>query len=225
MKVIPETLYELWVGRKPSLNYLHIWGCPAEAKLYNPHEKKLDPRTISCYFIGYLEKSKGYKFYCPNHYTKIVEMDMAKFLENGIDSGSYESRKMMLSPIEESTSLLIKNFNYIQTSLEMPLLKENTDPIIQQSTHDQENIVHSKLLRHSQRIRKVAILNDYVVYLQEQNFDIKIKDDPMMFSQAIRSVEFDNWLDAMKDEMALMQKNQIQKLVNFPYGVIPIQCK
>jgi hypothetical protein len=35
-KSIPKTPYELWTGRKTSINYLHIWGCPAEAKIFNP---------------------------------------------------------------------------------------------------------------------------------------------------------------------------------------------
>ena len=99
-------------------------------KNYNPHEKKLDPRTISCYFISYPKRSKGYKFYYPNHYTRIIETSTTKFLENEINNGSHESRKVMSSPIEESTSLSMEKFNNIQTSLEMPLLKENIDPII-----------------------------------------------------------------------------------------------
>ena len=48
-----KTPYELWIGRKPSLKYLHIWGCPAQARLYVPQERKLDSRTINCYFVGY----------------------------------------------------------------------------------------------------------------------------------------------------------------------------
>jgi len=39
-----------------------IWGCVAEAKLYNPQVKAFDPR-IRKYFVGYAERSKGYKFY------------------------------------------------------------------------------------------------------------------------------------------------------------------
>ena len=45
-KAVPKTPFELWTGRKPSLRHIHIWGCPAEARIYNPHEKKLDSRTI-----------------------------------------------------------------------------------------------------------------------------------------------------------------------------------
>jgi hypothetical protein len=35
-KSVPKTPYELWTGRKPSINYMHIWGCPAEMKIFNP---------------------------------------------------------------------------------------------------------------------------------------------------------------------------------------------
>lgn len=37
---------------------------------------------MSCKFIGYSEKSTGYKFYCPNSYTRIQETHNAKFIEN-----------------------------------------------------------------------------------------------------------------------------------------------
>ena len=96
-KAVPTTPFELWTGRKPSLRHLHVWGCPAEARIYNPHEKKLNSRTISGYFIGYPDKSKGYKFYCPKHSTRIVETDNARFLENGEFSGSDEPRKVAVS--------------------------------------------------------------------------------------------------------------------------------
>ncbi|XP_019056627.1 PREDICTED: probable receptor-like protein kinase At5g47070 [Tarenaya hassleriana] len=95
-KAIPKTPYELWTGRKPSLRHLHVWGCQAEIRIYNPHEKKLDPRTISGFFIGYPEKSKGFIFYCPNHSTRIMETGNARFIENGQISGSDESRKVEL---------------------------------------------------------------------------------------------------------------------------------
>ena len=46
-KAVPKTPFELGIGRKPSLRHIHIWGCPAKARIYNPHEKKLDSRMIS----------------------------------------------------------------------------------------------------------------------------------------------------------------------------------
>uniref|UniRef100_A0A2N9IH71 Integrase catalytic domain-containing protein n=1 Tax=Fagus sylvatica TaxID=28930 RepID=A0A2N9IH71_FAGSY len=98
-KAVQKTPFELWTGRKPSLRHFHIWGCPAEARIYNPHEKKLDSRTVSGYFIGYPEKSKGYRFYCPNHSMRIVETGNARFLENGEISGSDVSRNVVIEEV------------------------------------------------------------------------------------------------------------------------------
>jgi len=68
-------------GRKrPSIKHLHIWGCPAEARPYRPHERKLDSRTISCYFVGYVERSQGYKFYNPT-LRSFFDTGNARFLE------------------------------------------------------------------------------------------------------------------------------------------------
>jgi hypothetical protein len=80
-KSVPNTPYELWTGRKPNIDYLYIWDCPAEAKIFNSQLGKLDLKTISCHFIGYPNKSKGYRFYYPEHTTKFVDTRHVVFLE------------------------------------------------------------------------------------------------------------------------------------------------
>ena len=85
---MPKTPYELWIGKEPSLNYLRVWGCPVEAKVFNPNIGKLDSKTVSCHFIGYLEKSKGYRFYRPDRYTKFIETRHVVFLEDEMVRGS-----------------------------------------------------------------------------------------------------------------------------------------
>ena len=57
-KAVPKTPFELWTGRKPSLNHFRVWGCPSEVRIFNPQERKLDPKTISGYFIGYPERDR-----------------------------------------------------------------------------------------------------------------------------------------------------------------------
>ena len=79
---------------KPSLNYLRVWDCPAEAKVFNPNIGKLDSKAISCHFIGYLEKSKCYRFYCPDRQTKFVETRHVVFLEDDMIRGSMVAREI-----------------------------------------------------------------------------------------------------------------------------------
>ena len=52
-KSVLKTPYELWSQKKPSLCHFHLWGCKVKVRPYNPQSKKLDPKTISGYFIGY----------------------------------------------------------------------------------------------------------------------------------------------------------------------------
>jgi hypothetical protein len=51
-KSVSKTPYEMWTGRVLSLNHLRVRGSPAEAKVFNLTIAKLDPKIVSCYFIG-----------------------------------------------------------------------------------------------------------------------------------------------------------------------------
>jgi hypothetical protein len=73
-----------------------VWSCTAEAKVFNPNIGKLDSKIVSCHFIGYPQRSKGYHFYCPDIYTKIVETIHAVFLEDNLIRGSMVAREISL---------------------------------------------------------------------------------------------------------------------------------
>jgi hypothetical protein len=71
-------------------------GSPAEAKVFNPNIAKLDPKTVSCHFMGYPKNSKGFHFYYPYKYTKFVETRHTVFLEDKMMRGSMVARKIDL---------------------------------------------------------------------------------------------------------------------------------
>ncbi|RYE20619.1 MAG: hypothetical protein EOP45_10740, partial [Sphingobacteriaceae bacterium] len=172
------------------MRHIRIWGCPSEVRIYNPQEKKLDPRTISGYFIGYAEKSKGYRFYCPSHSTRIVESRNAKFLENDLISGSDQLHDSVSAldhneaePSSSSDRLIIVHTPQAQSCVRQPAIEipqvNNADPLDQVADQDhveqpiehpivqqdpQEN--NEATLRRSTRVRISAIPSDYEVYLQ-----------------------------------------------------------
>ena len=80
-------------------------------------------------------------------------------------------------------------------------------------------------LRRSTRVRKSAIPNDYIVYLQELDYNIGAKNDPEMFSQAMSSKESNSWYSAMKEEMNFMASNRFWDLVELHDGIKAIGCK
>ncbi|RVW58770.1 Retrovirus-related Pol polyprotein from transposon TNT 1-94 [Vitis vinifera] len=253
-KVVPKTPFELLKGWKPSLRHMRVWGCSSEVRIYNPQEKKLDPRTISGYFIGYAEKSKGYRFYCPSHSTRIVESRNAKFLEYDLVSGSDQFRNIVSDidhtesqPSTSSDRLFIvhntpqvqsgveRTITEVQPVVEVPQVVDNipVDQVDQEfpDTSGQQVEPHTSLedigatLRRSTRTKRSAIPNDYVVYLQECDYNIGAENDPESFSQAMSCKESELWYNAMKDEMSSMKCNDVWDLVELPNGVKTIGCK
>ena len=89
-KSIPKTPYELWSQKKTSLHHFHFLGYKVEVRPYNPQSKKLDPKTISKYLIGYYVGSRGSRFYCPSYTTRAIESNRAIYFEN--DTGTSQGQ-------------------------------------------------------------------------------------------------------------------------------------
>ncbi|KAF3680344.1 hypothetical protein FXO38_02351 [Capsicum annuum] len=193
-KAVPKTPFELWTGKKPSLRHLYVWSCPTEVRVYNPQEKNLDLRTINDFFIGYPKKSKGYRFYCPNYSMRIVETENARFIENGEVSGSEEPRNVEIKEVRVRIPLSCTSFKFIapeavvqqsnqqEQQINVPI--NHNEAIIDEPIVDEPQEVAS---RRSQRQKKSASSDDYLVYLHESETDLEIDDDPISFSQAIES--------------------------------------
>jgi hypothetical protein len=230
-KAVPKTPFELGNGWKPSLNHLHICGCPAEVRIYNPNLKKLDPRTTIGFFMGYAVNSKGFRFYYPSHSPRIVESINAKFIED-IEPSAHphlveleEAQELAEVPSHEGRLIVLrKNQNDClepQLISEQPTYEEQVQNEPTQPPPNEGEVG----LRRSSRISRPAIPSDYVVYLQESDFDVGPKDDPKSFSQAMSGDNSTFWFNAMKEEMESMAKNQVWDLVDLPKGAVAIGCK
>lgn len=226
-KAVSKTPFELFKGWKPSLHHVRVWGCPSEVRVYNPQERKLDPRTISGFFIGYPEGSKGYRFYCPSHTTRIVESRNAKFIEYDQISGRDRSLVIDHTDISSSSGTDLGNDTSSDPmSVDNPINVIN-NPIeqIPQSAEIGQVERPDSTLRRSNREKRSAIASDYEIYLQESDFNIVVENDPDTFSKAMNCRQSTLWYDAMKEEMNSMAQNQVWDLVELPDGYKPIGCK
>ncbi|RVW13644.1 Retrovirus-related Pol polyprotein from transposon TNT 1-94 [Vitis vinifera] len=223
-------------------NYtLKDMGCPTEARPYKPNEKKLDSRTVSCYFVGYSERSRGFKFYDPSS-RSFFETGNAKFIEDVELSGRKQLRKVVFE--KESVSIPTTGHGHIMfddTIQNVQLITEIQDTPEISPTQVMEPIqVHEEVtqqpqqpqqpqvqvpLRRSTREKRSTILDDYVVYLQEHEFDMGLEDNPISVSQVKQSSNSEKWIEAMKEEMKSMKDNVVWDLVELPKGVKPIGCK
>ena len=125
-------------------------------RIYNPQEHKLDPRTIIGYFIGYAKRSKGYRFYCPSHSTRIVKSRNAKFLENDLINGSDKFQDIVSKndnyegqPSGSSDRLIVIHTPQVQPSVRQPFPKvphiADIDPVDQVPKEEIPEIVEQPI--------------------------------------------------------------------------------
>ncbi|GKC88611.1 retrovirus-related pol polyprotein from transposon TNT 1-94, partial [Tanacetum coccineum] len=191
--------------------------------------------TVSGYFIGYPEKSKGYRFYCPNYNSRIVEIGNSKFLENGKVSGSVTNQVVDINKIRYDDPSPMDVHKSTTTPDVVPVFQNQEQYLKNEQTSHEENNLPTRTsepvriaLNKPARVRKSSILaipDDYIVYLQETDFDIGIDNDPVSFSQAIKGDKSKMWIDAMKEELKSMAQNKVWDLVNLQEDSKRVGCK
>uniref|UniRef100_A0A2N9HUB9 Reverse transcriptase Ty1/copia-type domain-containing protein n=1 Tax=Fagus sylvatica TaxID=28930 RepID=A0A2N9HUB9_FAGSY len=179
---------------------------------------------------------------------RIVESRNAKFLENDLISGTDQTRNIVSkkdhSESQPSTSsdrlVIVYSTPQVQTGVEQPIIEVPqaaddvlVDQVVQElpRTFEQRVEPHTSqeydgtTLRRSIRPKRSTIPDDYVVYLQESDYNIGAENDPEFFSQAMSCKESELWYNAMKEEMNSMKSNGVWDLVELPNGVKAIGCK
>ena len=208
---MPKTPFELWTGRKPSLNHFKVWGCPTGVKIYDLYLKKTDSRTTRCYFIRYPSHSKGYRFYCSTHGTRVVESKVEKFLKLDVAEGIRSQSNERVEPMDVIYLPLlalnvnpdVRSFDYgIQqefATINLPTIE--ITPIV--------NEIPPVEVRRSQRTRRPAISNDYYVHLKKGEYGIREEVNLTTYSEALNSDKENEWLIAMGDEIQSMSNNDV----------------
>ena len=73
-------------------------------------------------------------------------------------------------------------------------------------------------LRKSQRVHRPTISNDYMICLQEHEFNVFEETNPITFTEAMSSAN-------SLDELASIQNNQVWNLVELSANSRPVGCK
>ncbi|RDX78877.1 hypothetical protein CR513_40780, partial [Mucuna pruriens] len=167
-KVVNKTLYELWTDKKPT-------------RPYRSHERKLNLRTVSCYFVGYVEFGKE---------ENIMNVVFEEEFVNDI------GQVLVLITVQETISIIRDN---VQTIVPDIVSKQDYDEVLSQTPIKQPQQPQEVSLRRSIKKRRDAIPDDYIVFLQEHEDEIGLtEDDPIDFCQAMQSSNSQEWIDAMK---------------------------
>lgn len=72
--VTPE---EAWSGIKPTLQHLKIFGSKAMIHVPKQERRKFGQKATEGIFVGYVEKSKGYRVFNPSDNSIVASRDVS----------------------------------------------------------------------------------------------------------------------------------------------------
>ena len=137
---------------------------------------------MSYYFVGYFERSRGFKFYDPLT-RSFFETGNVKFIENVELSGREPLRKVVFEEKSVSIPIITTGHGHIMFDVTIqnvqPITKIEDTPEIPPIQVMEPVQVHEEVtqqpqepqiqvsLRRSTKERRSTISDDYVVYLQE----------------------------------------------------------
>ena len=114
---------------------------------YKPHEKKLDSKTVSNYFIGYSERSRSYKFYDPIIWN-IFETGTATFFED-VEFGA-RNKVRDIAFEEELSSNLVPTIIFDNVQASTPVIVQEMNPEPQQDNVEQTPIPDEVIVQEEQ---------------------------------------------------------------------------
>ncbi|UYV67624.1 hypothetical protein LAZ67_5001398 [Cordylochernes scorpioides] len=203
-KATDKTPFELWTNRKPSLKHLKRFGCKAFAYIPKIKRNKLDSKVIEGIFLGYDDRSKGYRIL---HDTDNITISRSvKFLEkeNGFHLASTKTTSPQVLSTDLSSSYHIGNAEESQ--------EHNPKTLKTQKPRITFNPVQAQ--EHK---------NDYMLYKTEAQ-DIPT---PTSYSEVLQlpKIEREKWLQAMNEELNSLEKNNVWELTPLPKDKKIIGCK
>ena len=68
--------YDAWIGHKPNVGHMRIFGSLAYAFVPPEQRHKLQDKAKKCIFVGYNKESKGYQLFQPNTGKIIISQDV-----------------------------------------------------------------------------------------------------------------------------------------------------
>jgi hypothetical protein len=203
-----KTPYEEWVGRKPSLSYLRTWGCLAKVNIPIPKKRKLGPKTVDCIFLGYAQRSIGYRFLVVKsevpdmHVDTVMESRDATFFENMFPMKDMHSTARFSSEI------------ILESSTSDDYFEQQHENVFENVHEKDDNEAPTRSKRR--RIAK-SFGDDFIVYL--------VDDTPKSIAEAYASPDADDWKEAVQNEMDSILSNETWELSERPHGCKPVGCK
>ncbi|KAL0537088.1 hypothetical protein IC582_026058 [Cucumis melo] len=199
-----KTPQQAWIGRKPSIGHLRVFGCMAYAHIPDQKRSKLDDKSEKYVFVGYDASSKGYKLYNPVTKKTIVSRDVVFDEEASWNwNDEPEDYKFLFFPDERDEP--------------SDIASPPTSPITPQQSTSSSSASSSEGPRG---MRSLQDIYDETEELSQSFNNLTLfclfgDSEPLNFEEASQN---DKWKIAMDEKIKAIKKNDTWELSTLPNG-------
>lgn len=200
-----KTPQEILLKEKPNVDHLRVFGSWAFVHVPQEIRQKLDHRAVKCKFVGYLARSKGWKFWNPET-NEFLESAHARWLD---ESGSDVVPGQVDHPIPDPPSDINKLLNVVQYD-EVEMLIE---------------VLQSTMKIDDQRITETVQEQDNIsehVRLLAAGIAQKL---PHSYKLAMKSDEALEWSAACDKEISMLRRMKVWEETDLPDGKRTVSSK
>ncbi|GJU37178.1 zinc finger, CCHC-type containing protein [Tanacetum coccineum] len=174
--------------------------------------KNLGEKGIDCFFIGYVEHSKCYRFYViePNDYVSV-------------------------NSIIESRDAIFDEERFTSIPRPRGMIQPSSSKTAEDEVEGTDDVPGPSVPRKSTRTRKAKSFgSDFQLYLVEGTRDktlsqreycFIIEEDPRTLSEAMASRDVAFWKEAIQSEIDSIMHNDTWELTDLPPGCKALGCK
>lgn len=221
------TPYEMWMGRKPKLDHLRIFGSPAMVHIPKEKRKKWDKKAKKMFLVGYSENIKGYRLYDPvardvtvardvvimenidDRSTTTITIDESISHENAQEEETSESENQDASESQKDKTFIPSDFSSeTDDSYSDTLAPEDMDL---QSTQCNINVPEKRVRRKP----------DYY----KASMCVEMSGEQLTTSDVLNSPEKEKWQCAIAEELKSFSENDTWELVDRPKDKTVVKAK
>lgn len=208
---IDKTPYEIYLGVKPDLRHLKVFGSlaivKAQEKKRSGYQKKLDARGFKGILVGY-ERAFTYRIFDPKTSKIVISRDVVFDETKTLELRKKNKYKTYESCIDSLP---------VHMLLEEEELDENEDDIENRNDESFHSVEEGNLSPPRAGFEDESDTDGEAL--------IADGEEPQTFIEAVKSPDAKFWKRAMQEEFDSLIQNKTFDLVSLPEGRKPITCK
>lgn len=237
-----KTRYELFIGEKPDISNLKIFGQGAIIRESdNARDGKLAPLGEIAIFVGYTNRHNTYRFYIEKPVQQIIVSCDVRFTNELPSAHKQAEREQYVVVLRDDDSdddktetdeTEIDEGSYRTadpdsgTEPDSPSDDENDTTIVPKLETESLPTIEPRVTRSQTRAQATEDQSDNISTVAiHEGAMFTLDDEPRTFKDAQESDDWPNWQQAMNEEIEALEKNRTWVLVDKPNNIKPIKNK